>query len=210
MPVAENSYVNIQAFMVNELHLSGNELIMFACIHGFSQDGESWFTGSRAYLAEWCQSSKKTVSNNLAKLCDRGFLEKRTRMENGITFNDYRVAKEFTGVGKKLPQGGEKTSTPPVEKSSPHNLEVDTTRRNNRESVRFAHPTLAEVSEYCKERGNSVDPQRFIDYYESNGWKVGRNPMKDWKAAVRNWERGESRRPEKQAYKPSDETEWDF
>nr|DAV56262.1 MAG TPA: helix-turn-helix domain protein [Caudoviricetes sp.] len=210
MAVPESSYVSIQAFMVNDLHLGGNELILFACIHGFSQDGSSWFTGSRAYLAEWCQSSKKTVSNNLAKLCDRGYLEKRTRVENGVTFNDYRVAKKLTGVEKKVPRGVEKSSTPPVEKSSPHNLEEDITRRNTRERKRFAPPTLAEVSDYCKERGNSIDPQRFIDYYESNGWKVGRNPMKDWKAAVRNWERGDGRRAEKQAYKPSDETEWDF
>ena len=55
------------------------------------------------------------------------------------------------------------------------------------------HPTLEEVKEYCKERGNKVDPERWFDYYTSNGWKVGKNPMKDWKAAVRTWERGEVR-----------------
>ena len=54
---------------------------------------------------------------------------------------------------------------------------------------RFSPPTLDEVKAYCDERKNRVDPQRFIDYYESNGWKVGKNPMKDWKAAVRTWER---------------------
>ena len=55
-------------------------------------------------------------------------------------------------------------------------------------SSRFAPPTLDDVTAYCTERGNGIDPQHFIDYYQSNGWKVGRNPMKDWKAAVRNWE----------------------
>lgn len=53
---------------------------------------------------------------------------------------------------------------------------------------KFTKPSLEEVAEYCRERQNDVDPQRFIDYYESNGWKVGRNPMKDWKATVRSWE----------------------
>ena len=57
--------------------------------------------------------------------------------------------------------------------------------------VRGKHPTLEDVKAYCKERGNRVDPERFIDYYTSNGWKVGKNPMKDWKAAVRTWERSE-------------------
>lgn len=56
---------------------------------------------------------------------------------------------------------------------------------------RFTPPTFNEVSAYCKERGNSVNPQRFIDFYASKGWMVGKNKMKDWKAAVRNWENRE-------------------
>jgi hypothetical protein len=50
-------------------------------------------------------------------------------------------------------------------------------------------PNLNEVVLYCHERKNQVDPQKWFDYYSSNGWKVGRNSMKDWKAAVRTWER---------------------
>lgn len=53
---------------------------------------------------------------------------------------------------------------------------------------RFIPPTFGEVATYCQERGNSVDPLSFISYYESNGWMVGKNKMKDWKAAVRTWE----------------------
>lgn len=56
------------------------------------------------------------------------------------------------------------------------------------------HPTLNEVKAYCNERGNRVDPERFIDYYTANGWKVGKNPMKDWKAAVRTWERQDTQK----------------
>lgn len=54
---------------------------------------------------------------------------------------------------------------------------------------RFIKPTLEEVKAYCSDRHNNVNPERFIDYYESNGWKVGKNSMKDWKAAVRTWEK---------------------
>jgi hypothetical protein len=54
---------------------------------------------------------------------------------------------------------------------------------------RFTPPTLEEVRSYCQERKNNVDAQRFIDYYTANGWMVGKNKMKDWRAAVRNWER---------------------
>lgn len=54
---------------------------------------------------------------------------------------------------------------------------------------RFTKPTLEEVQAYCYERGKGVDAQKWYDYYSANGWKVGKNPMKDWKAAVRTWER---------------------
>lgn len=56
---------------------------------------------------------------------------------------------------------------------------------------RFTPPTVDEVRAYCKERGNNVDPERFVDFYSSKGWMVGKNPMKDWKACVRTWERSE-------------------
>lgn len=53
----------------------------------------------------------------------------------------------------------------------------------------FHKPTIEEIKAYCTERKNSVDPDQWMNFYESNGWRVGRNPMKDWKAAVRTWER---------------------
>lgn len=53
---------------------------------------------------------------------------------------------------------------------------------------RFTPPSLEEVSAYCKERNNHINPESFIDYYSSNGWRVGNSTMKDWKAAVRTWE----------------------
>lgn len=54
---------------------------------------------------------------------------------------------------------------------------------------RFTPPTVEEVEEYCVERSNGIDVQAFIDFYESKGWMIGKNKMKDWKAAVRTWER---------------------
>ena len=59
------------------------------------------------------------------------------------------------------------------------------------ESKRFTPPTREQVQEYITEKGYQVDAERFIDYYTSNGWRVGKNPMKDWKATVRNWNRKE-------------------
>lgn len=68
---------------------------------------------------------------------------------------------------------------------------------------RFTPPTVDEVRAYCKERGNGVDPQRFVDYYSSNGWMVGKTKMKDWKAAVRTWEQRDSKWGQNKAPKNS-------
>ena len=58
----------------------------------------------------------------------------------------------------------------------------------NAKRTRFVPPTIEEVKKYCSERNNNVNAERFIDYYTANGWQVGRNKMKDWKATVRTWE----------------------
>lgn len=59
----------------------------------------------------------------------------------------------------------------------------------SQKSKRFVPPTVDQVREYCQERDNTVDPERFVAFYSSKGWMVGRNKMKDWKASVRTWER---------------------
>ena len=57
-------------------------------------------------------------------------------------------------------------------------------------AARFVPPTVDEVKTYCEARQNNVNPEQFVDFYESKGWMIGSNKMKDWKAAVRTWERG--------------------
>ena len=62
---------------------------------------------------------------------------------------------------------------------------------------RFTPPTVEEVQSYCIERRNTVDAERFVDFYSAKGWKVGNQPMKDWRAAVRTWEKREEQSPQK-------------
>lgn len=64
-----------------------------------------------------------------------------------------------------------------------------TTTTKTESQKHCARPTIEQVQEYCQERGNSVDPQTWLDHYTSNGFKIGKNSMKDWRAAVRTWER---------------------
>ncbi len=64
----------------------------------------------------------------------------------------------------------------------------------------FRPPSLDEIKIYCHERKNDVDVQKFIDFYKAKGWMIGKNKMKDWKAAVRTWERGDNHKPRLNIY----------
>lgn len=212
MTVKPESYVVVPAFATNDLHLKGNELLVFSVIWGFSQDGSSWFKGSRGYLADWCGASKGTVDNVLAKLAEKGLVEKRSRIENGVTLCDYRVPQDFCPRPKNCdtpPQnlGG---GTPKIEvggtpKFGSHTIEVDTLKNNTRDSStqrkRFVPPTPEQLSDYCIEAGISIDRDRFLDHYEAKGWRIGSSPMRDWRAAARNWARRDA-----QASAPKTET----
>lgn len=78
------------------------------------------------------------------------------------------------------------------EPSTQVSIGKDSTGKDNliyQPQKRFTKPTLEEVQAYCKERNNNVDAEKWYNHYEAVGWKVGKNPMKDWKAAVRTWEK---------------------
>lgn len=77
-------------------------------------------------------------------------------------------------------------------KRSSSNTEKETETEIKKETKKkpkgFIPPSLQDIQNYCKERKNSINPEKWMSHYESNGWKVGKNPMKDWRAAVRTWE----------------------
>ena len=87
-----------------------------------------------------------------------------------------------------------KKSTPEIEIELEKDIEIEKEIHSSAKSTttkrkRFEKPTLSQITQYCLERNNNVNAEQFYDYYESNGWKVGKNSMKDWKACVRTWER---------------------
>lgn len=78
-----------------------------------------------------------------------------------------------------------------IDKNINREVSSDTSRRKI-----FVPPTIEAVQAYCKDRNNKVDAQAFVDFYSSKGWMIGKNKMKDWKAAVRTWERSKSSAPQ--------------
>ena len=123
--VKENSFITIQAFMVNELNLKGNELLIYAIIHGFSQDGESEFTGSLQYLADWTNSTKQGVMKALKSLMEKQLILKNETFQNNLKFCTYKVsqyATKFNGVLNKVERGYETKFNGGIKQSLPNNI----------------------------------------------------------------------------------------
>lgn len=146
----KESYVVLRPFMVEELGLKGSELVAYALIYGFSQDGESWFTGSAQYVADWCGIARRNAINVLQKLTEKGLVEK-VRTGRGCA---YRACKNITG-DKTSPvmkhhRTGDETSPVTGDETSPNNI-GDKNSNNARERRHrlgeFGHVLLSDEDE---------------------------------------------------------------
>ena len=138
----DNTYIVIQSWMVTELDLKGTELIVYATIYGFSQDGESRFKGSRQYLAKWCNGTTRSVQTALNSLVERGLIQKFENMVNNVKLCEYAV--NFTPSEK---------ISPPSEKSLLNNIE------DNIEESNFINE-ITTPSEDCSNKGYSKEELR--------------------------------------------------
>lgn len=189
--MSEKGYTVIPDWMLT-LDLDIYEVIILAVIYGFSQDGESSFTGSQSYLARKAKCTRRKVTMALPRLVEKGYLQKIDRDVRGVHLCEYRVCIPFIGC-ECHSQGG-------CECYSHNNIEYKNIdkERDIKAQARFQKPSVAEVSAYCRERGNNIDPEEFVAFYESKGWMVGKNPMKDWKSAIVTWEKSARKQPARQ------------
>lgn len=218
--IRSDNHVTIDGWMINELELSGSELIIYGLIWGFSQTENQWCTASQAYIARWANISTRGLRKILDKLEEKGLLIKETTTCKKGLESKYRAirpsAEDQESDGNKVPIRSEQSSYPdgnkvPIrwEQSSYNNIEdnidyniADIKENKKRKTEPFKKPTLEEVTAYIQERKSPIDSERFYAYYESVGWIVGKKPMKNWKMAVITWEkRLEAERKEKN--KPS-------
>lgn len=222
--VKDENYIHIPGWAVTRLGLKGNELLVYSIIYGFSQDGETRFTGGLQYLADWTNSTKQNCIKCLKSLVEKGYIIKHEKIVNGVKFCEYQAVKPKSIAVNKVEQGikqsltgGKQSLTGGIKQSLPNildnnildnNIDSNIGENNTPEKKeRFKAPTVEEVQEYCTERGNNIDAQHFIDYYSARGWMLGKNHIKDWKACVRTWERNNSFKPkqEKQPEKKYDQ-----
>ena len=102
--VKRENYITIQGFMLTDLKLKGNELLIYACIYGFSQAENQVFNGSLQYLADWTNSTKQGVIKCLKSLEEKQFIVKKENFINGVKFCEYYATK-FNGVYNKVERG---------------------------------------------------------------------------------------------------------
>ena len=184
----QDDFILVRRFMSTELGIqSKNEMLLYALIYSYS-DGGSAFYGSTEYLAKRLGSSKSRIIKVLNEMVSKGLIIKKTsgRYNFYVTNFNYVCNTDESSVSVQHPERCQidtESSVVPTPNNINNNI-------NDTISVkRFVKPNVEEIESYCKERNNNVDAQQFFDYYESKGWKVGKSPMKDWKASVRTWER---------------------
>lgn len=128
--VKRENYITIQGFMLTDLKLKGNELLIYACIYGFSQAENQVFNGSLQYLADWTNSTKQGVIKCLKSLEEKKFIVKKENFINGVKFCEYYATK-FNTTLNNVDRGIQQSLIPPIKQSLPNN--IDNNKNNNKE-----------------------------------------------------------------------------
>ena len=169
--------------------LSWNEKILLMEIDSFTaKDRECYI--SNEYIAELLGVSVSWASKCLSHLLELGLVRvvkfdgRKRYVESTIQFK--------ADLNESSMQDGTKV---------PYTNNNEYINNNNslykKGSSRFQKPTIEEIRQYCLEEGYNVDAEQFFNFYESKGWVVGKSPMKDWKAAIRTWEKREKEVPQR-------------
>lgn len=161
------------------------------------------FIGRQKIQAE-TKLSEQTIKTCLKRLKSTGEITTKSTSKGTlitiVNWEDFQVYDEESNQQSSQQINQQLTSNQPTANqrlTTNKNVKNDKNEKNSicggqkrsSTALKFSKPSFEEVKEYAESIGFDIDARRFIDYYEANGWKVGRNQMKDWKATVRNWKR---------------------
>ena len=216
---AEN-YIVIQGWMVKDLALKNNELLIYAIIYGFSQDGDNKFTGTLQYLADWTGSTKQGVSKNLKSLLEKNLIIKYEKSINGVKVCEYAAVKDGGATKFNTMQ---QSCIPPVkqsliprttklhtcttkfnggvQQSLTNNIDIYNNLYNNLNSnkdnidvVYIYKPELQQVRNYISFKKYDISAEEFYNYCESRNWIIDDAPIRNYeevKALIDRWEEGD-------------------
>ena len=146
-------------------------------------------SGKKGMEKRWSEDKRTITSDNTAITNDNTVITNDNSVITPIT-NDNTVTESITPITVSV-SGSVSVSDSVSVNESPSETKREKQAKEKR--TRFSAPSVDEVRNYCRERGNSIDAETFVDFYASKGWKVGNTPMKDWQSAIRTWEKRESR-----------------
>ena len=166
------------------------------------------------FLAKRWSWSRGKVRRYIDELILSGQAVRRTGQKNITVNNCIEIVNydKYQQVGTQLDtQDGTQGSTEDGQKtdSKRYRNKNDKNKKNDKKTTKiFVRPTIQQIQEYCNERNNGLSGQLIFDSYQAKGWKIGKTPMKDWKAAVRTWEKNGHQKPDATEQTKKNLTEW--
>ena len=195
-----NYYAILPSSVRYDNRLKANEKLLYSEITALSNKTGLCYATNK-YFADLYEVENETISRWISHLKELNYIDIEIVYKNDTKEIDKRIIK-INGIpidkniNTYIPNNQEgyceNNQEGIDEKVKENNTSINNTSINIKENIKrkvFKKPTLDELKEYCLSSSLSVDYQYFYDYYESNGWRVGKNPMKDWKATLRNWDR---------------------
>ena len=193
-----NYYAIIPAEVRYNPNINANEKLLYGEISALSNK-YGYCIATNEYFALLYNVSTRTITDWIKALEDMTYLSSEIEVKR---YDDGTIKK----IRKLYINHIENSQHDHIEVSRNNHIEENFSYNNtsninniNKKEIykekRFKKPTLEEVKQYCEERGNNINAEVFIDFYEANGWVQGKNkPLKDWKAAVRTWENNKHKR----------------
>ena len=195
-----NYYAILPSSVRYDNRLKANEKLLYSEITALSNKTGLCYATNK-YFADLYEVENETISRWISHLKELNYIDIEIVYKNDTKEIDKRIIK-INGIpidkniNTYIPNNQEgycENNQESIDKKvKDNNTSINNTSINIKENIKrkvFKKPTLEELREYCISASLSVDYQYFYDYYESNGWKVGKNLMKDWKATLRNWNR---------------------
>lgn len=180
-----NYYSILPANVRYDNELRANEKILYSEITALTQkDGECY--ASNKYFAELYEVKENAIATWIKHLKEKEYIDieyeyrENTKEILKRVIKICGIQKDTTWYSKECLGG--------IQKGEVNINSINNNKKEIYKERKFIKPTLEEVKGYCEERNNMVDHNRFYDFYESKGWMVGKNKMKDWKACIRTWE----------------------
>ena len=181
-----NYYAIISAEVRYDKNLTANAKLLYAEITALlNMNGECFATNK--YFSNLYGKSIVTISKWIKELITNGYVSSSYTYKGGTKEIDRRYLSILKGGIKENDKGGIK------EKFKDNNTSININLTDSNNKGRFKKPTIKDIDDYCSLRNNGIDAETFYDFYESKGWKVGKNKMKSWKACVRTWEKRQTK-----------------